>query len=1032
MKMKKAFNLFLLLFCFLSVAYGQKERIVKGKVTANDQAGGLPGVSVLVKGTTIGTGTDFDGNYTLNLPEGATTLNFSFVGYKTQEVEVGDKTEINVVLEVNTALLDEVVVVGYGTSTKKELTGAVAGVESQDIEKLNPTRIENAIQGQVAGVQITSSSGSPGGAQNIRIRGYTTNGNNNPLVVVDGVPYGVEGLSALNPNDIESVNVLKDATAGIYGVRAANGVIIITTKSGRKGQSTKFSFDAYYGTQETTRKLKLLNATEYAVIKNEAAAAGGTTIPFNNTNLGAGTDWQDEVFSNAPMRNYNFSAVGGTENTSYSIGASYLDQEGIVGLDKASFTRYNGRINFKTDISKKVTFTNTMLYTNEKRKTLAENGIGSVLFNAINISPIMTVYDANGNYTFAEGIGDVINPLAQMENTYNDAVANKIVGSLGLDFQIIDGLELSTRAGYNYSVVNSKIFSPLVWYGSGKAQNTALNANLEAPLVDLGGGALVRREASVTEIRSIYFNYNLEAYLNYEKEFDKHKIKGTLGITTLSDMGDVVSGTGFGVPYNSYEFADLSAVDPNNLLNNSGSYQYESRLASVFGRAEYSYDGKYIFSAIVRRDGSSNFGKNNRFGFFPSTSAAWVFTKEDFFNLPAITFGKLRLSYGIAGNDKIGLFRYRGLLNGEAEYAFNDQINTGVTIGALGNPDLRWEQTSQANVGVDLNFLNDDLTVSIDYFSKTTKDLLFTPDVTGILGSYGAGGYPPTVNAGKVRNSGLEMLISYNKTLENGLSFNVSYNVATLKNKVLSLTSGQDFIPTGVFSVGGIASSRFQVGQPMGVFYGYQTDGVFQNQAEIGDAALQDGAQVGDLRYKDLNGDGRIDFSGNSDKTFIGSPIPDFTTGLNLGVAYKGVDFSTTIYGSFGNDILRNYERQTPLANMLNYKLGRWTGEGSTNEEPRLTTGANRNNVISEYFVEDGSYVRIRNVQLGYSLPTNLLKKAGIDKCRVYFSVNNLYTITGYKGFDPNIGSFDPLSSGIDFGFYPEARTYMWGINLNF
>ncbi|GAB4329848.1 MAG: TonB-dependent receptor [Flammeovirgaceae bacterium] len=1014
------------------LAYGQKERIVKGKVTGSDQPEGLPGVSVLIKGTSMGTGTDFEGNYTISIPEGATTLVFSFVGYQSQEVQIGNSSEINVVLQINTALLDEVVVVGYGTSTKKELTGAVAGVESESIEKLNPTRVENALQGQVAGIQINSSSGSPGGAQNIRIRGFSTNGNNNPLVIVDGVPYGVEGLSALNPNDIESVNVLKDATAGIYGVRAANGVIIITTKSGRKNQNTKFSFDAYYGTQQTSKKLKLLNATEYAVLKNEAAAAGGTTIPFNNTNLGVGTDWQNEVFSSAPIQNYNFSAVGGTDNTTYSIGSSYLNQEGIVGGDKASFRRYNGRLNFKTNLHKDITFNNTLLYTNERRKTLPENGIGSVLFNALNISPIMTVRDANGKYTLAEGIGDVINPIAQIENTFNDAVANKVVGNLGLDFQILEGLQLSTRAGYNYSIVNSKIFSPLAWYGSGKAQNTALNANLEEPLVDLGGGNLVKRGASVTEIRSIYFNYNLEAYLNYEKEIGKHKIKATLGLTTLADMGDVVAGTGYGVPYNSYEFADLSAVDPNNLLNNSSSYQYESRLASVFGRGEYQYDGKYILSAIVRRDGSTNFGANNRFGVFPSTSAAWVFTKEDFFDLPAISFGKLRASYGISGNDKIGLFRYRGLLNGEAEYPFNDQLFTGVAIGALGNPDLRWEQTSQFNAGLDVSFLNDNFSVSLDYFIKTTKDLLFTPDVSSILGSYAAGGSAPTVNAGKVRNSGLEFVISYNKTLENGLGFNVSYNIATLKNEVLSLTSGQDFIPTGVFSVGGIPSSRFQVGQPMGVFYGYQTDGVFQTAEEISSSPTQIDAQPGDLKYKDLNGDGRIDFSGNTDKTFIGSPIPDFTTGLSLGVNYKGFDFSTMIYGSFGNEILRNYERQTPMANMMNYKLGRWTGQGSTNEHPRLTTGANRNNVISSYFIEDGSYLRVRNLQLGYSIPEGFLKKTGIDKCRVYFSVNNLVTLTGYKGFDPNLGTFDPLSSGIDFGFYPEARTYMWGVNLNF
>lgn len=1031
MKIKNSILLFLLSVCLIPIAYGQNITI-KGKVTVSDQQGGVPGIAVLVKGTTTGTNTDVEGNYSLQVPSTSQMLVFSLIGYETQEVLIGSQTEINVVLKVSVSKLDEIVVVGYGTSTTKELTGSVSTLKGGSLEKLNPTRIENALQGQVAGVQITSSSGSPGGAQNIRIRGYTTNGNNNPLVVVDGVPYGVEGLSALNPNDIESVSVLKDATAGIYGVRAANGVIIVTTKSGKKRQGTKFSFDSYYGVQETTRKMQLLNATQYAVIKNEAAAAGGTTLPFNNTSLGTGTDWQNAVFATAPVENYNFSATGGSERTTFSTGLSYFKQDGIIGGDKSGFSRYNARLNFKTDLTDKLTFTNTLLYTHEQRKGLPENGIGSVLFNAINNSPTQSIYNQNGNFTYAEGIGDVINPVAQMANTYNNAFTNKVVGSLGLDYQINPALSVTARAGYNYALVNSNNFSPLVYYGSGKAQNTAVDANLTAPLVDLGKGVLVERGASVSETRSIYFNYNLEAYLNYEKSFGVHKVKGTLGFTTLADMGDVVSGIGFGVPYNSYEFADLSAVDPNNLLNNSSSFQYESRLASMFVRGEYQYANKYLFSAIVRRDGSSNFGNNNRFGVFPSLSAAWIFSEEDFLKSSFLTFGKLRTSYGISGNDKIGLFRYRGLLNGEAEYPFNDQLVTGVALGALGNPDLRWEQTTQFNIGVDLTFLKGDLTASIDYFNKTTQDLLFMPDVTGVLGSYGPGGTPPTVNAGSVLNSGLELAINYNKTFSNGFGFNVNYNIATLNNKVLSLAAGQDFIPTGVFGVGGITSSRFQVGQPMGYFFGYKTDGIYQNKEQVAAAPTQDGAQAGDIKYKDLNGDGKIDFSGNTDKTIIGSPIPDVTMGLNLGMNFKGFDVSTLIYGSFGNEILRNYERQTPLANMLNYKLARWTGEGSTNEHPRLTTGANRNNIISEYYVEDGSFVRFKNVQLGYTIPTRLLEKIKIQRCRVYFAVNNLLTITQYRGFDPDLGSFDPLSSGIDFGFYPQARSYMLGLNVGF
>lgn len=1023
---------FLLSFVWAFGVFAQDDRIIKGKVSSEDEPKGLPGVSIVVKGTTVGTITDFDGNYSIKVPASAQSLVFSFIGYQTKEVEIGGQSEMNVTLSLDVAKLEEVVVIGYGTSTKKELTGAVSAVEGENIEKLNPTRLENALQGQVAGVQITSSSGSPGGAQNIRIRGYSTNGNNNPLVVVDGVPYGTEGLSALNPNDIESINVLKDATAGIYGVRAANGVIIITTKSGRKGQPTKFSFDGYYGVQETTKKLNLLNAREYAILKNEAAAAGGTALPFNNVELGEGTDWQDEVFSTAPIQNYNFSAVGGTDKSNFSIGGSYFDQEGIIGKEKSGFTRYNARLNFSTDLTEKATFKNTLLYTNESRKGLEENGIGSVLFNAINNSPVFSVRNADGEFTYAEGIGDVINPVAQMANTFNEARTNKLVGSVGLDYKIIPGLDFSGRAGYSYAIVKAKSFAPLVYYGTGKAQNTALNADLDPNTVEIAPGVTIPVNNSVTESRSIYFNYNLEAYLNYEKEFGDHVIKGTLGVTTLADMGDVTSGTGFNVPYNSWDFADLSATDGTDYLNNAGSYQYESRLASVFLRGEYKYANKYLFSAIVRRDGSTNFGDNNRFGIFPSFSGAWIFSEEDFLNTDFITFGKLRTSYGISGNDKIGLFRYRGLLNGEGVYPFNDQLITGVAVGALGNPDLQWEQTAQFNVGLDLGLWNDKISVSVDYFVKNTKDLLFTPDVPGILGAYGAGMSPPTVNGGEVKNSGLEVLINYNKTFDNGLNINVGYNVATLKNEVVALYQGQEFLEFGAFGVGGSTATRFEVGQPIGYFFGYKTDGVFQNQEEIASAPSQLDARPGDIRYVDLNNDGVIDFSGDSDKTLIGSAIPDVTMGLNLSVSYKGIDLSTMLYGSFGNDILRNFERQTPLANLLAYKKERWTGEGSTNEHPRLTTGPNRNNVISEYYVEDGSYVRVKNLQIGYTLPSAITEKIGVTRYRIYFAANNLLTFTKYRGFDPDIGSGSPLDAGIDYGFYPQARSFMFGMNLNF
>ena len=1005
------------------------QKIIKGKVVDNENEP-LPGVSILVKGTTEGTVTDVDGNYSISVKDG-TTLIFSYIGFTTQEIEVGTKSVIDVQLQEDVAVLDAVVVVGYGTTTKKEFTGAAAVVDGKELTKLNPTRLENALQGQFAGVNITSASGSPGGSQTIRIRGASTTGNSNPLVVVDGIVYGTDGLSALNPDDIESINVLKDATAGIYGVQAANGVILITTKKGKKNQKPQVSFDAYYGVQETSKKLDLLNATEYAVLKNEAAAANGGTPPFNNVNLGAGTDWQDEVFTTSPIQNYNLSVRGGSDKSSYSVGGSYFDQEGIVGGDKSKFTRYNGRLNFTTDLLPKLKLTNVLLYTHEERKTLAENGIGSVLFNAINISPIMTVYDVNGNYTYAEGIGDVINPIAQMANTFNNARANKFVGTLRLDYDINDHFTASARGGYNYAVVDSKSFSPLVYYGAGKAQNTALNADLDRNEVEIAPDVTIPVNNSVTESQTTYFGYNLEAFLNYKRNFGNHQLKATLGTSFFGNTYANVSGTGYNVPYNSWEFADLSATDPNDLLNNSSSYQGESRLQSIFGRAEYTYAQKYMFSFILRRDGSTRFGSNNIYGIFPTASAAWVISDEEFFNFAPISFAKLRVSLGRSGNDQINDFAYRGLLNGEGVYAFDDQLTQGVALGRLGNADLQWEQTTQFDIGLDFDLLNDALSVSFDYYIKTTTDLLFSPDVTALLGSYGAGSAPPFINAGKIRNKGIELALNYTKDISDDLSINIGYNISTYDNEVVELPEGVEFLEFGAFGVGGTTANRMQVGLPMGYFFGYKTDGVFQNAEDIAAAPTQLDASPGDLRYQDVNGDGTIDFSGDTDKTIIGSAIPDVTMGLNLAVKYKGFDLSANLYASIGNEILRNYERQTPLANLLAYRIDRWTGEGSSND-PRLTTGVNRNNVLSDFYVEDGSYLRVKNLQLGYSLPNSVAEKIGLNQLRLYVAANNLLTFTEYRGFDPDIGSSSPTATGIDYGFYPQARSYMIGLNLKF
>ncbi|MCZ8355407.1 MAG: TonB-dependent receptor [Cyclobacteriaceae bacterium] len=1024
-------KLLAVLLFYTSFAWAQQ--VVKGVVT--DETGApMPGVNILVKGTNKGTVTNVSGNYVLDGIKVNDVIQFSFIGYKKKETVFTGQESLNIQLELDAAQLEEIVVVGYGTSTSKELTGAVSSLKGSEVTDLNPTRLDQALQGQVAGVQITTNTGSPGGTSNIRIRGLSTYLDNNPLVIVDGIIYAVEGINALNPSDIESINVLKDASAAIYGVRGANGVIFITTKQGKRDSKPQFDFNGFVGTQETTRKLPLLNAREYAVIKNEAFAAGNQTPPFNNTNLGSGTNWQDEVFQTSPIQNWNLSVSGGSQKSNYSIGGSYLNQEGIVGGAKSSYKRYNLRINFTTDITDKVNLQSVFLYTNEQRKTLPENGLGSVLYNTVNASPNASVF-TNGKYTFLNEVNDVINPLAQIENTHNNARVNKIAGKEEITYKINDMFQLAGRAGYTYALVDSKNFFPLVYYGLGKPQNTAADEDLNPRIAELFPGFEIPIESSVSEGRETFFDFNLEAFLNFSKTFnEKHNVKGTLGLSANGTDAEGLFGTAFNIPYNSVDFADISGViDVNNLFNNTSSYQTQNRLVSQFLRGEYAYQSKYLASVVLRRDGSSRFGAQNRFGFFPSLSLGWVASEENFFNLSFINFLKLRMSYGIIGNDRIGDFTYRAQLNGEAVYPFNDLLTSGQAIGLYGNASLKWETTRQTNFGVDLVFLDDKLSVTAEYFVKKTNDLLFRPEVSALIGSYGAGSFPPFVNAGNVVNRGLELSINYAQQVTQDFKFNVGFNFATINNEVTALANGLDVVPGAPFGVGGAFATRLQVGLPIGAFYGYKVEGVYQSQEEIdGRGVTQADAKPGDLRFADVNGDGIINFSNDSDRTFLGSAIPEFTMGITLGASFKGFDFSALLYASIGNEIVRNYERQQPLANQLDYVINRWTGPNSTNEFPRLTTGANRNGVFSSYFVEDGSFARLRNVQLGYTLPTTLTKRIGVTRLRTYVACNNLFTITKYRGYDPDLGASSPLGAGVDYGFYPQARVWMAGINLNF
>lgn len=975
----------------------------------------LPGVNVILKNSSNGTTTDFDGNFTLANVSIGDVLVFSFISFRTQEVTINSQNALTINMKEDVSALDEAVVIGYGKQTKKEITGAVTVVGAETIEELNPTRIEQALQGQVAGVNITAESGSPGSGSSIRIRGISTNGDNRPLILVDG--NVIEDLSVLNPGDIESINVIKDATAGIYGVRAANGVVLITTKTGRKNSELQFNYDSFGGFQETSRTIPVLNATEYAVIINEAFAANGQPNPFPNIReLGVGTNWQDEVFKTAPILNHNITVNGGSEKSTYSFGASLLTQDGIVGGNKANFKRYTTRINYNTDLLENLKLTTNLLYTGTERKTLSENAIGSVLFNALNNAPTFAVTGANGDFTLAEGLGnEVINPLAQVENTFNSTDVDRLSGKISLNYIFLEDFTVETSFQFNYSEVQGRNFLPTVFFGSGKVFNN-----------------IGRNSLSVN--KDIFRDYTFDAFINYKKLFgENHNLQATLGTSVFKTMG-IFSGSTQGFFENEVSFpeADIAnTVDRRNGLVDSGlSGRFDERLLSYFARVQYDYKGKYLLSGVIRRDGSTKFGPNNRFGYFPSGSIGWIISDENFLSdSKTFNFIKLRGSYGILGNDRIPSNAFRGVLSGEGAYVLNDQLVFGQAVGVLPNPAIQWEEQKTYDIGLDLRLFNDAIDITADYFNKTTEGLLLQPQVSGILGASAPGAQAPIVNGGTVENSGLEFAIGYSYRPSEDFSLGINSNVTLIENEVTEVNNEAGFLQGGAFGVGQDPPARMEAGKPIGYFFGLETNGIFQNQAEVDNHATQANATPGDIRFVDQNGDGLID---SNDRIDIGNPIPDATMGLNLSINYKNIDFGAYAFASIGNEIVRNYERNQPLVNRSVFTLNRWTGEGTTNEYPRVTTGATSNILFSDFYVEDGSFVRIQNAQLGYTFSQEFMDRFGADKLRVYVSANNIYTFTEYKGYDPSASSGAPIGAGIDQGFYPIPRTYLLGVNLKF
>ncbi|MCH4553425.1 SusC/RagA family TonB-linked outer membrane protein [Aestuariibaculum lutulentum] len=998
--------LFMILTLFF-VSYANAQSIeIKGNV--KDGSGvPIPGVNILQKNTANGTVSDFDGNFTISNIEIGSTLTFSYVGYITQDIVVANDSFFNIQLQEDLAKLDEVVVIGYGTQTKKEITGAVSVLGAETIEELKPTRIEQALQGQVAGVNITSQSGSPGAGATISIRGVSTNGDSRPLILVDG--NVIEDLSVINPNDIESINILKDATAGIYGVRAANGVILIKTKTGRKEMPLQVEYNAYGGFQQTTREIPVLNATEYALIVNEAHAAGGSAIPFPDvSNLGSGTDWQDKVFSNAFITNHNILFKGGTKNSYYSYSGSFLTQDGIVGGPRSNFTRFTNNISYNVDFLKNFKFTSGLMLIRTSKRNLPENSNSSVLFNALNMAPTFTVRDEEGAYTLAEGLGgEVINPLAQIDDTHDRGKVLKLSGNAGLSYNFLDHFTAQTNIQWNYSEVSSNIFNPVAYFGSGKNSN-------------------VDRSSIVTTLDH-YRDYTFDAFVKYQNSInDTHNINVLLGTSVFKTTGEFSGLTGYDVTIANPSMDAASDIEDRYEAQGRNP-TFDSRLLSYFTRLQYDYKGKYLFSAVLRRDGSTKFGPENKFGFFPSGSIGWVASDESFLSESEFfDLLKFRASYGILGNDRIPDYRFVSLLNGEGTYIFNDNEVFGVASGAISNPGIKWEKQKTLDVGVDMRFVDNKIDITADYFKKRTEDLLVIPQVSGLLGTGGA----PVINGGIIENTGFEFAIGYTDNFSDDFKFSVRYNLTTLKNEVISVNTDGDFLTGGSFGIGQPTPSRMEAGYPIGYFRGYKTDGIFQNQDEVDNyPTIDERVQSGDLRFVDINDDGVIN---DDDKTNIGDPIPDATMGLNLSMDFKNFDFSAYAFASVGNEIVRNFERNQALTNKTVYYLDRWTGEGSTNATPRVTTGATSNILFSDFYVEDGSFVRLQNVQLGYTFGDKVFGNSKINKLRLYVSASNLFTLTKYSGYDPTASSGAPIGGGIDQGFYPSARTYLFGVNLKF
>ncbi len=961
-----------------------KQIIVTGKVIDSNDGLPLPGVNITIEGASGGAITDMDGKFSVEVPDPNATLIFSYLGFTTQAVALEGKTTIDIVMQESEENLDEVVVIGYGTQNKKSLTGAMSVVSSKEFEGRQNTQFGNALEGKIAGVQITKPSGQPQSGYKIKIRGTSTiTAGSVPLYILDGVP--TTSINEINPADIESMTILKDASSSaIYGASGSNGVVLITTKRGAN-QKTKVTFDTYFGMGQVWKKLDVLNADQYKALMTEMGQSTDWSLyPYDNY-------WQDQVFRTSHTQNYQLGISGGSDKTNYYISGSYIDQQGIVITNELQ--RYNFKVNLDHKVSKWFKVGTSISYNKWKDIDVSENSKYGSINSALTGAPVTDVYNADGTFAIHPFIQDLENPVALLLKDKHSYQNYRFNGNFYLEANILEKLKFKSMVGVEH--LNGTYNSWVDPYRSREGRGFS-------------------GMASLVESQSSYWIY--ENTLNYTTQINKHAFSALAGFVASNKAysGSWIDAKGFG----SGAVPTINAGS----IRTASADESQRRNTAFISRINYGYDDKYLLTVNFRADGSSVFGAGNRWGYFPSFSAGWRISKESFFQgLDFINDMKFRAGWGIVGNDQIGDYSSYGLISPGSFYVFGGSVVPGTSITSMENSDLRWETTKQTNIGLDMALLNNRLTFTTDYYIKQTSDMLLNAPIPA---SVGIPGNTATKNVGEMENRGIEFQVS-SKNLISDLKWTTDFNISFNKSKIIKLDKSVP-IRTGYISDRGNVAIAME-GEELGLFYGYISEGV--------------NPETGDLVFKDMDKSGTLN---DADQTIIGNSNPKFTFGLTNSFSYKNFSFSFFFLGVEGNDIFNasriENEGLFDEANQLSTVLNRWTAPGQVTDMPRSNFGDNHNSLISSRYIEDGSYIRLKSATLGYELPIKYAEKLKMSRLFIYVTGENLFTFTKYSGFDPEVDLYGTsgdntlinIAPGVDYGTYPQSREFIVGLNITF